>query len=484
MAGLDCAGESAMPRLLNSNPTFRRLLLGACCALLAACGGGSGGDDRAPAASAGVRVFNAIPDSPALRAEIDGELLANVSFGQASPLSAISRGAHQFEVFYTLPDGSQEEVMETLRISAASGRDVSLILSGPMEAPSAIVLDARQTTLTSPRAELHLAHAATGHERLDFHVTAADAELTASTPLVTLDFGEGSDVSMLDGGEFRLRVTPEGDDEVLFDSGPFELAPLTRRLLVAVDYFGPGEQDMRVVRVSPNAAATFVDEQLPAAVRLVNLVYDLPAVDAYLADEPAQAAPAAALAAAPAAAPDYPAVPFGADSGFREYPAGAREVAVTMEADASAVLLSASAQLVPGEYRTLVVTGSQVFQNVRGRLVADGQRRVATQAALRVVHGAPSAGEVDFYLLAPEQPVADGTPDFRDLTLLTNGLVEVEPGQYDLTFTRADEETVLVGPERVRLEEGGVYTVFLFDASGGGTPTQLLLADDFAVPQP
>lgn len=462
-----------MPRLLQQTSTIRRLLLGVCVVTLAACGGGGGGGSGAPAPSAGMRVVNAIPDSPTLRAEIDGELFANVSYGQASPLSGIPSGAHQLDVFYTPPDGNQEEVMETLRITAAKGSDVSLVLSGPMEAPSAIVLEARQSTLTSPRAELHLAHAVTGRERLDFHLTAPDADLVGSTPLATLDFGDGSDISVLDGGEFRLRVTPEGDDEVLFDSGSFELAPLTRRLLVALDYFGPGPQDMRVVRISPNAAATFVDEQLPAAVRVVNLVYDLPAVDAYLAEDDAD----------DALDPDYAAVPFGTDTGFRRYPAGARSVAVTMEADSTAVLLSANAQLVPGEYRTLVVTGSQVFQDVRGRLVADGQRRVASQSALRVVHGAPSAGEVDFYLLAPEQPVADGTPEFRDLTLLTNGLIDVEPGQYDLTFTRADEETVLVGPERVRLEEGGVYTVFLFDASGGGTPTQILLADDFASPR-
>jgi hypothetical protein len=111
--------------------------------------------------------------------------------------------------------------------------------------------------------------------------------------------------------------------------------------------------------------------------------------------------------------------------------------------------------------------------------VSDPRRRIAGQAQLRVVHGSPSVGNVDFYLLSPEQPVSDASPEFNELTLLTNGALSVEPAPYDLVFTVAGEETILVGPERVTLDETGLYTVILFDASGGGTPAQLLLADDF-----
>jgi hypothetical protein len=150
-----------------------------------------------------------------------------------------------------------------------------------------------------------------------------------------------------------------------------------------------------------------------------------------------------------------------------------------MEADSTAVLLQSNAQLIPGEFRTLVVAGSQVSDDVRGRLVSDPRRRIAGQAQLRVVHGSPSVGNVDFYLLSPEQPVSDALPEFNELTLLTNGALSVEPAPYDLVFTVAGEETILVGPERVTLDETGLYTVILFDASGGGTPAQLLLTDDF-----
>jgi hypothetical protein len=197
----------------------------------------------------------------------------------------------------------------------------------------------------------------------------------------------------------------------------------------------------------------------------VNLIYDLPAVDAYLGDM--------------GNGPDFAAAGFGTTSDYLVFEPGTTELRVSMESDPTALLLESNAQIIPGEYRTLLVAGSQMSNDVRGRLVSDDRRRVATQAELRVIHGSPSVGNVDFYLLSPQQPVSDGSPEFSELTLLTNGVLGVEPGQYDLTFTPADEETILVGPERVTLDEGGIYTIILFDASGGGTPAQILLVDDF-----
>lgn len=453
---------------LRTDVLWRPLL---CCLVLLLCAGCDSGDDdddddQDEDPQGQVRVFNAVPDSPTLRANLDGSSLANVSFGQSSSLSEVVPGTYEVDLSYTDTGGLSETILEDLEFTVNEDEDVSVIVTGPLEAPEAFLVELPQRDLVTPEAELHFVHAVTGQSRLDFYVTAPDAELIGSTPRATLGFGESSDLNTLDAGEYRLRVTAEGDAAVLFDSGVFDLAALTRRMLVAIDYFGPGGDGLRVVRVSPSSAATFVNEQFPSATRVVDLIYDLPAVDVHFGDT--------------AAGPDLPALAYGTISGYLDLAAGTTAVVVTMEADPTAVLLETNAQLIPGEHRTLVVAGSQVSGDVRSRLVSDDRRRVATQAQLRVIHGSPSVGNVDFYLLSPEQPVSDGSARFSELTLLTNGVLGVEPGQYDLVFTPADAETILVGPERVTLDEGGLYTVILFDASGGGTPSQLLLVDDFA----
>jgi hypothetical protein len=37
---------------------------------------------------------------------------------------------------------------------------------------------------------------------------------------------------------------------------------------------------------------------------------------------------------------------------------------------------------------------------------------------------------------------------------------------------------VLVGPDRITLTNGGIYSLFLVDAEGGGVPGGIILVDD------
>ncbi len=413
-----------------------------------------------------IRVVNAIPDSPTLTVQINESFFANVSFGQASVLDERLAADIELDVQYSLTSGQTEELIDDLEISIDDEDEITVVLSGSLESASATVLETVSSELAGGEAEVHFFHGVTGQGRLDFYLSSGGSDVSGQTAKGSIGLGEALPVSEQSAGDYRLLVTSEGSDEVLFDSGPFELSALTRRLFVALDYFGPGDSSLRVVRVDPVAAATFPSEVLPVAVRVANLATDVPTLDTYVDDV--------------SAAPTYPATPYAEITGFETFDSGSTYFLNSMEGDPSALVVEDQLQLVAGEFRSLVVTGSFAGADASARLILDEPRRIATESKLNIVHGAASSGQVDFYLLSPSQPVADADPVFGSLSLLTNGTVGVEPGTYDVAFTQAGEETLLFGPERITVTANGIYTLILAESFGGGTPLRLVLADDFA----
>ena len=430
-------------------------------------GGDDDDDDVVDETTNQIRFVNAVPDSPILTVQINESSVANVSFGQSSAATNRNPGTYEVDIEYSLPGGLTQELIDDLEIDLDADEIVTVVASGPVESPEATIVESPVPDISSGDAEVEFFHAVTAEQRLDFYLTAVDTPLSSATPSATLGFREHSEIQSLTAGEWRLRVTHEGHSEVLYDSGPFDLNALTRRMLLAIDYFGPGGSGVRAVKIDPLSASTFPEEYLPTSLRVANLIADSIAVDVFGSSDPAED-------------PLWRAVSFSAMSDYIELPAGVADLLVTLENNSPAIQYSDSTQLIAGEQRTLVVAGLHADGSSSGRIVLDNIRRIATETQLRVVHGSSSTGAVDFYLLSPSQPVSDASPVFRNLSFLTNGYVSIEPGTYDIVFALEGEETILLGPERLVMEANGIYSLFFSDAEGGGTPSSLLLADDFA----
>jgi hypothetical protein len=111
----------------------------------------------------------------------------------------------------------------------------------------------------------------------------------------------------------------------------------------------------------------------------------------------------------------------------------------------------------------------------------DNDRRIATEAKLRIVHGSPAAGQVDVYLTAVGANIASLSPTYADLSFgADTGFRGFAAGSYALTITAAGSKTPAIGPLTVTLQNSGIYTAAARDAAGGGTPLGLILLDDFA----
>lgn len=157
----------------------------------------------------------------------------------------------------------------------------------------------------------------------------------------------------------------------------------------------------------------------------------------------------------------------------------------TAEPNPSTVLFSSSPNLVaPGSRTTLFV--NNLLANIVGQASVDNSRPVFTEGKLRFIHAGPAAGTVDLYVQLTGTPIADKEPTFQNLvaSTLTSHLA-FAPGNYTITFTKADDKNVVVAVQDVAALGSTAQTVALIDevrvdASSDGKPAAILVLDDLA----
>jgi hypothetical protein len=177
-----------------------------------------------------------------------------------------------------------------------------------------------------------------------------------------------------------------------------------------------------------------------------------------------------------------PLVPSLAFENFTPYvslTAAPIDVAVTPASNTSDVLIHEALNGEAGTVHSIYAIGD--LANVQALVTRDDDRRLATQAKLRIIHAAPSAGPVDIYLAAPGSSIASLAPTYPSVPFgADTEFVSYAAGAYDITITPAGSKTAAIGPLAVTLADKSVYTAVARDAPGGGAPLGLILLDDFA----
>lgn len=412
-----------------------------------------------------LRVVNLVSDAPIISIDINASRFIDVSFGQASPVRAVSPANYQLTVHYSDPDGVTRTDLISEAFTLTSSQESTLIVRGTLAAPTVARLDDPSVVeIPENRTEVRFYNSLSTSQSVDVYLSnTPDSDSINGISPVTLTADGSNSLTEMASGSYRLLVTLSGDSDIVYDSGSFDLPSASRRMIAVVDSFEVDGNGVRGLVFNNNGTAAFLGENLPTAVRVANFIADQALVDVMIDGQVA-----------------FEDVPFG---GVSEYNIGApRDISLDVVLDGSATSIYDSTRtLVPGEARTLIVTGSASGSTVvQGRYLFDDLRRVSSAAKVRIVNAAPGSGNLDGYVLVPGQVVSETAPVLPNLTLLTNGSDLLQARDYDVLFTRAGEDTVLIGPQRVTLATGGVYSVFVSDAPGGGTPSNLVLLDDFA----
>ena len=170
-------------------------------------------------------------------------------------------------------------------------------------------------------------------------------------------------------------------------------------------------------------------------------------------------------------------VPYRTASSYLEAPAGSRNLRVR-PTGTTTVVIDANANLAASGAYTVLAAG-RVASLAPLVLQDDLTAPAAGNIKLRLVHAAPSAGNVDIYVTAPTTDLATATPTLTAVPFRTaSAYLQVPAGTYRVRITPAGTKTVAIDVNNVALTAGQIRTAVALDAPGGGAPFgAILLAD-------
>jgi hypothetical protein len=431
---------------------------------VAACGS----DDPDPLANtAEISIIHASADAPAVDIELNGQpFRTNIDFKGVVPNQTLQAGPNELTVRGLLPGGARPAVIGPARITLEAQRRYAVLAVNRVTAIEPLIITRDASAVPAGSVRLQVVHAAPDAPRVSVFVTAPNANLAATAPAGTFSFKETIGPVNVTAGEYQIRVTPAGaPGTVVFDSGPVRLDAGADLLVTAVANTATGSAPISLLVTSTSGARLeLLDRNAPSRLRVIHASPDAPPVDVIVNDNFGQ--------------PLVPNLAFPNATPFVAVPPATYNVKVTPAGNPGVIAINANLTLARGAEYSVFAVGR--LAAIEPLVLVDDRRRVATQAKVRILHASPTAGAVDLFVLAPGASLANATPAFSNVAFKANtGYVSLAAGSYDVVVTPTGTRTPAIGPARITVGNGGVYTLAARDAAGGGAPLGVILLDDF-----
>lgn len=490
---------------------MKRLLAGGLVAattlLLAACGGSSNSNPIVappppppppPPAGAQLQVVHASADAPSVNVLVNGAVpagLAGVPFAVASPYLELDAGAIDAAVNAILADGSEVEVLavDGLELESdvaytviAAGSTADLLAAAEGGNPLQLFLLTRPVDDAIDGVRIQVLHGSPSAPEVDVYVTAPDAELAGTDP-ATFAFGEVLDLGTVPAAEYRIRVTPTGDDTVVFDSGAVALPDGADLSIIAVDNTGPGAAPIALLAVLADGTVLELRDggaAAPAGLTAVHNSADAPAVCVVADDATTPEVERVEL---------FAGVPFRAFGYLGEVPPGSYTIGLEVFdgesgcAGATAVTFDNDVDLAAGAEASGIVVGGLGDSSLALLALGDDLRPIATEARVRIVHGSAATPAVDIYVVAAGTDITapEVEPAFSGVEFTAStGFVALPPAGYDVFVTLAGDTTPAIAVEGLELTGGEVLTAIASDPTGEETLPGLIVIDHVALKNP
>lgn len=437
---------------------------------LAGCDVFDDDDDTVIVETASFRVLHASPDAPDVNVLVDGAaLVEGAPFKAGTGFNVVAAGTYSVQVDGIVPGGTAT-VIGPADLTFDANTETTIIAAGNLVDIAPLVVTNPRTAVPNGEVRATVVHASPAAPPVDVYVTEPGADLAASAPLGTFSFGETLGPAEVPAGDYQVRVTLENDPAtVVYDSGTLTLPDGLDVLIAAVDNTTTGAAPISLVALDDAGASEILDVDTPAALRVIHNSPDAPAVDVVVDDNFAQ--PLIEDLEFPNVAPN--------PTDFVAVPAGDYNVKVTVANDPGVIAIDADLSLDAGvEYSVYAV---DFLADIDAQVLVDDRRPVATEAKVRILHGSPSAGDVDIYVTAPGTDITTVDPTFAAVPFRAEtGYVGLAGGTYTVTVTPAGDDSVAaIGPLDITIADGGVYTAVARDPLPGQTDLGLILLDDF-----
>ena len=177
-------------------------------------------------------------------------------------------------------------------------------------------------------------------------------------------------------------------------------------------------------------------------------------------------------------------VPYATASDYLTVTAGTRRIEVrptgtnTDVINSNVSLSSHSDSTILAEgFATVPAPAPQIAAVV---LTDDNSSPASGKAKVRVIHAAPSAGNVDVYVVAPGTDITTVSPTLSNVVFeAASGYLSVDPATYEIVVTPAGNNTVVaIDVPNFTVAEGQIRSAVALDAPGGGAPFQLIVLSD------
>lgn len=309
--------------------------------------------------------------------------------------------------------------------------------------------------------EIRVVHGAPAAPAVDVYVSAPSDELSTLSPtLANVEFKDVSDELEIPAGDYRVRVTPVGSTDLVFDSGTIALA-------AGVEYIAVASQTSE--GISPIGLTVLTDlETVPvvliddvrARVRVVHASADAPEVDVsvnngLVLDD----------------------VPFGVASDYLELSGDTYNIDVAAASSGASVI---NADLVFEPRTDTTIAAVNMLADIEALVLNDDNSAPsAGNVKLRLVHAAITAGPVDVYVTAPGADISVTPPTIEDFTFKADsGYLEVPAGDYQVRIAVANTQTVAIDTGTLSLDAGAVRTAFALDPAHNSSDFGVLLLED------
>jgi hypothetical protein len=451
--------------------------------LLVACGD----DDPAPAVPTGeIRVLHTSPDAPPVDVLLDSTTaISDLDYAESSGYASVATATYEVSVEAITPAGNAEVInVPALDVAEDSRTTVLAVGTATQETPTDVILEAitvddSAATPGASEVAIRVVHASPTAGSLgdvDIYVTAPGG---AFTNPITLGYKEDADLAAVPADSYQIRITPNGNTTpVLYDSGAVDLSSFAgeKLLIAAIDTTNDTESDstdgapVKLLVATDETDLTILDSSTEAGARVVHLSPNAGT---------AAGGPVKVFATANDGRPaelipsfDYFDIVPAADAyvGVEEADY-VFDVAPASGTISDSVYTSPSLTFMQGFEYTAIAVG-YVGDTPAFTLLAtqDSNRAIATQASVKVVHGAAAVGTVDVYVTAAGAfTVADvegGTagmplvPDF-EFGQITD-YVPVAEGSYDVRVLDQASGTVVIDVPGAMLDNGDVVTAIAY----------------------
>lgn len=395
-----------------------------------------------------VRVVHAVADAPNVNVLANGDtLLSDVPYGVASGLLAVNPGTYSLQVDGILPAGTAT-VIGPADVALPDDLITSVLAVNTLAGIEPLIVTTPDTRVASDSVRVTVVHGAAAAPQVDVHVTApADA---LGTPTGSFAFKESLGPLIIPAGSYRIRVTPAGDDTVLFDTGAAGL-PLSGGsdlLITAIANTGPGAAPINLLVDNGEGSSLVRDAATPATLKVVHAAPTVGDAEVFVSSE--------SLGLADVELIDvirYLQIIPAADSAVDVVAAADYQVKVSQNnTGANAALIDmAGIGLDAGQAYTVIASGGSNSEAAQLLLSEDDNRAVATEARVKVIHAAPDAGVVDVYVNAAgtvsDQQILNGdvTPALPDFAFgEITGYLALTAGDYDVRVVAGDGTLIAI----------------------------------------